>query len=92
MYECAFVTMILVLLIILLVHVVIPAYYNYKRRKIRKEYDKLKLQEQKITNATKAMNKLLIPKDRMTLSQHRLLDKQMMHKTKRKKKKTRLKS
>jgi short subunit fatty acids transporter len=92
MYECAFVTMILVLLIILLVHVVIPAYYNYKRRKIRKEYDELKLKEQKITNATNAMNKLLIPKDRMTLSQHRLLDKKIIHKIKRKKKKTRLKS
>jgi hypothetical protein len=35
MYECAFVTMFLVLLIILVVHVVIPAYYNYKQTKLQ---------------------------------------------------------
>jgi short subunit fatty acids transporter len=51
MYECAFVTMILVLLIILVVHVAIPAYYNYKRRKMI-EFSRKKLQEHEVSEKT----------------------------------------
>jgi phosphate transport system permease protein len=37
MYECAIVTMLLVLLIILTVHVVLPAYYSYKQSRIESQ-------------------------------------------------------
>ena len=42
MYECAIVTMILVLIIILIVHVAIPAYYKHKRKKDEMMYAALK--------------------------------------------------
>ncbi len=38
MYECAFVTMILVFLIIFIVHILIPWYYRYKDKKERERY------------------------------------------------------
>ena len=42
MYECAFITMILVLAIILIVHVVIPWYYRYKAKREKDRYDSMK--------------------------------------------------
>ncbi|WEK82831.1 MAG: phosphate ABC transporter permease PstA [Mycoplasma sp.] len=39
MYECAFVTMILVLIIILIVHVFIPWYFKHKERSDQKRHD-----------------------------------------------------
>ncbi len=40
MYECAFITMILVLLIIMISHVLIPYYFVWKQKKIQKKYSK----------------------------------------------------
>ncbi|MDE7433617.1 MAG: hypothetical protein K2M43_00465 [Mycoplasmoidaceae bacterium] len=40
MYECAFITLILVLLIILVSHVLIPYYFVYKQNKLKKKYSK----------------------------------------------------
>ena len=42
MYECAFITMILVLVIILIVHVIIPWYYRYKAKREKDRYDSMK--------------------------------------------------
>jgi hypothetical protein len=42
MYECAFITMILVLAIILIVHVLIPWYYRYKAKREKDRYDSMK--------------------------------------------------
>jgi phosphate transport system permease protein len=63
MYECAFVTMLLVLIIILVVHVAIPAYYNYKRRKQRIAYSQLKAEEARAERAELAVATLLVPND-----------------------------
>ncbi|GHU47886.1 hypothetical protein FACS1894218_3320 [Bacilli bacterium] len=63
MYECAFVTMILVLLIILVVHVIIPAYYARKKNKAKQQYLKIKKHEQQILTAQVSMQKILIPSD-----------------------------
>jgi hypothetical protein len=65
MYECAFVTMILVLLIILVVHVAIPAYYNYKRQKMRDEYERLNREEQKNKYIESLASTMLTPSDKM---------------------------
>lgn len=40
MYECAFITMILVLLIIMVSHVLIPYYFVWKQKRIKKKYSK----------------------------------------------------
>ena len=55
MYECAFITMILVLGIIMIVHVIIPWYYKYKAKREKDRYDSLKRinnqqESNKITN------------------------------------------
>lgn len=42
MYECAFITMILVLLIILVVHVLIPWYFRHKQKKEEDRYTAIK--------------------------------------------------
>jgi phosphate transport system permease protein len=42
MYECALVTIILVLLIMLLIHILIPEYYKWKRKRLVKKYKKVK--------------------------------------------------
>lgn len=47
MYECAFITMVLVLMIILVVHVLIPWWYKYKAKKEEERYDTAKSLKQK---------------------------------------------
>ena len=42
MYECAFITIILVLAIILIVHILIPWYYRYKVKREKDRYDSMK--------------------------------------------------
>ena len=42
MYECAFITMIFVLIIILIVHVIIPWYYRYKSKRDKDQYESIK--------------------------------------------------
>jgi phosphate transport system permease protein len=73
MYECAFVTMILVLLIILVVHVIIPAYYNHKKNKAKEQYLRVKRHEQQIATAQVAMRKVLIPNDQLSDDQKHIL-------------------
>jgi hypothetical protein len=45
MYECAFVTILLVLLIIMFVHVVIPHYYKWQKNKQKNIYLSTIIQE-----------------------------------------------
>lgn len=42
MYECAFITMILVFIIILIVHVLIPWYYRHKQKRDEDRYEAIK--------------------------------------------------
>ncbi len=42
MYECAFITMIFVLIIILIVHIIIPWYYKYKAKCDNDQYESIK--------------------------------------------------
>jgi phosphate transport system permease protein len=63
MYECAFVTLILVLLIILMVHVAIPAYYNHKRRKIIQSSKRIRLQQETFERSKISISKVLTKQD-----------------------------
>jgi phosphate transport system permease protein len=63
MYECAFVTMMLVLLIILVVHVIIPAYYNFKKRQLQSQ-SKIVRKQQELFDQTHAhMQKIFTEQD-----------------------------
>jgi phosphate transport system permease protein len=63
MYECAFVTMILVLLIILVVHVVIPSYYKHKRRQLEIQSKNIRKEQEKFERAHHSLQKLFTVND-----------------------------
>jgi hypothetical protein len=90
MYECAFVTIILVLLIIMFVHVVIPNYYKWQKNKAKNIYLSVIVQENLIKrNAIIAA--LTIPEEKLSNDQKHILgiplDKKIRIKTHRRKRK-----
>jgi hypothetical protein len=72
MYECAFVTIILVLLIILFVHVVIPNYYKWQRNKTKNAYLSTIIQNTLI-HRNAILASLTIPSNQLSNDQKRIL-------------------
>jgi phosphate transport system permease protein len=63
MYECAFVTMVLVLLIILVIHVIIPAYYRFKQRRLDNHSKFMRQQQEKFDQVHLSLQKILTSND-----------------------------
>ena len=70
MYECAFITMILVLMIILVVHVVIPWYYRYKAKREKDRYDSMKRINSKVKETKKIEKHPQVKKHRTKIKKY----------------------
>jgi phosphate transport system permease protein len=92
MYECAFVTMLLVFLIILVVHVIIPAYYNFKRHQQEAQSKMVRKQQEEFDRAHQSIKKLFTEKDILKHQNYRLIKKQKWLNKLRRKKTVRKKS
>jgi cell division protein FtsL len=92
MYECAFVTMLLVLVIILIVHVVIPAYYNFKRHRLETQSKIVRKQQEEFDRAHQSIKKLFTQRDILKRQNYHLLKRPKSHSKSHRRKPVRKKS